>query len=257
MQLLPGLYANVAQESARHLAEERLDEIQPGSVFGRQNIMEPIGTGRQVGLGLLGEVRRMVIQDQTQDPIRRVESIQVLEQSDEFAAAMPPLDPGGYVTGVQIQGRQDGAGPETFLFVVAAPAGMPTRYWFQIGRGVSDGLDAGFFIHRDGDDRNDPALLILQRNFLIHQQNLAHLGFQIGVAPFQVIRDLFRMQRSFGQDSVNRGFGRARQRTISRLAGMLAHMPGQRASAPDFRGIPQLLRLATGQMNHPRPWHLR
>jgi len=193
----------------------------------------------------------MVIQDQTQDPIRRVESIQVLEQSDEFAAAMPPLDPGGYVTGVQIQGRQDGAGPETFLFVVAAPAGMPTRYWFQIGRGVSDGLDAGFFIHRDGDDRNDPALLILQRNFLIHQQNLAHLGFQIGVAPFQVIRDLFRMQRSFGQDSVNRGFGRARQRTISRLAGMLAHMPGQRASAPDFRGIPQLLRLATGQMNHP------
>ena len=114
MQLLPGLYANVAQESARHLAEERLDEIQPGSVFGRQNIMEPIGTGRQVGLGLLGEVRRMVIQDQTQDPIRRVESIQVLEQSDEFAAAMPPLDPGGYVTGVQIQGRQDEQVPRRF-----------------------------------------------------------------------------------------------------------------------------------------------
>jgi hypothetical protein len=61
---------------------------------------------------------------------------------------------------------------------------------------------------------------------LIDQQNLAHLRFEFGIASFQIVLHLLRMQRLFSQDSVHGCFGGASQRPVACLRGVLAHMPG-------------------------------
>ena len=55
----------MAQHRAGELREEALDEIEPGSVLGREGEFE--ATGGLIGepsLGLLGDVRRMIVEDQ-------------------------------------------------------------------------------------------------------------------------------------------------------------------------------------------------
>ena len=42
-QFFPGLHSNVTQKSACHLAEERLHQVQPGSVRGREDVFESVG----------------------------------------------------------------------------------------------------------------------------------------------------------------------------------------------------------------------
>ena len=44
-EFLPGLNPDVPQERARHLPKERLDDIEPRSVGGRQDVFESVGAG--------------------------------------------------------------------------------------------------------------------------------------------------------------------------------------------------------------------
>src|SRR5271165_2391173 len=65
LELLFGCDSDVAQDGAGELGEETLDEIEPGAVLGREDEFE--STGRLLGepsLGLLGDVRRMIVEDQ-------------------------------------------------------------------------------------------------------------------------------------------------------------------------------------------------
>ena len=62
LELLFGCDADVAQDRARELGEEALDEVEPGAVLGGEGEFE--STGRLLGepsLGLLGDVRRMIV----------------------------------------------------------------------------------------------------------------------------------------------------------------------------------------------------
>jgi hypothetical protein len=78
----------------------------------------------------------------TSDP-----AIEILEQSDEFPAAMPPFHACGDVTFVQIQRRENRTCSEAFVFMIAAYVGMFSGNRGQIGCRVSDGLQAWLFIH--------------------------------------------------------------------------------------------------------------
>src|ERR1035438_6032034 len=56
----------------------------------------------------LGERRgRMIVQNDSNGAADRVVSVEILEQSDEFPAAMPPLNTSCDMTLVKIQRRQD------------------------------------------------------------------------------------------------------------------------------------------------------
>ena len=44
-EFFPGLHPDVPQERARHLTNERLDDIEPRSVRGRQDVFESVGAG--------------------------------------------------------------------------------------------------------------------------------------------------------------------------------------------------------------------
>ena len=135
--------------------------------------------------------------------------------------------------------------------MVATDAGMLAGYRRQIRRRIGDGLQTRLFIHRDRHHRYHSTFLILQGDLLINQQNLAHFGFEFGIASFQIVLHLLRMQRLIGQNSVHGRFGSVSQRSVAGPLGVLAHMPGQRTPRPHFRRVTEILWLGTGQMNYP------
>src|SRR6202049_2190484 len=117
-----------------------------------QYILETVGAGSKEGSGLLGDMRRMIVQNDSDGAVGRVVLVEILEQSNEFPAAMSPLDTSGDMPLVQIQRREDRTRPKTFVFVIAAHIGMFSGNRGQIGRSVGDGLKSRLFIDGDGND---------------------------------------------------------------------------------------------------------
>src|ERR1035438_1529653 len=133
----------------------------------------------------------MVVQDDSNGAVGRVVLVDVLEQRDEFPAAMTPLNAGCYMTLVQIQRRQNRARSKAFVFVIPAYVGMLSGNRGQIGRRVGDSLKARLFIDGNRDDRRPPFTAALrfvpQCNPLINQQYAPHPAFEGGIAFFQVV----------------------------------------------------------------------
>src|SRR5258708_5754396 len=123
-QLFPGTDSDVTQKGASHLAKEGLHNIKPRSMFGCQHVLEPVGAGCQKGLGFLGDVRRMVVQNDPYGAVGRIVLVQILKQSDKFAAAMSPLNARSNVALVQVQRRQNRTCSEALVFMIAADVGM-------------------------------------------------------------------------------------------------------------------------------------
>ena len=93
LELLFGCDLDMSQNRAGELGEETLDEIKPGAVLGREDEFE--AAGRLLGepsLGLLGDVRRMIVEDQLDRRMGRIGGVEELEEFNEFAAAVAVLD---------------------------------------------------------------------------------------------------------------------------------------------------------------------
>src|ERR1035441_2823374 len=121
------------------------------------------------------------------DPNRagcRIVSIEILEQRDELATPVTPLDPSDDVAIVEVQCGQNRACPQALVFMVACRGGMLAGYRRQVWRGIGDGLQSRFLIHRDGHDyRRKPATaLILQGYLPVHYQDLAHFSLKTRIA---------------------------------------------------------------------------
>jgi hypothetical protein len=160
----------MSQKGAGHLAKERLHDIEPRSVFGCQHVLETVGAGSEKGSGLFGNVRRVIIQDDPDGASSRVVLVEILEQGDEFAAAVSALNAGCDMTLMQIQCRENRACSKALLLVIPGQAGMFSRYRWQIRSGIGDGLKARLFI--DGNSNDGRSLVtgslrfVLQRNLL-------------------------------------------------------------------------------------------
>ena len=81
----------MSEERTRHLAEQRLDNVKPRAVSGSIDVLETIGPGGQKGPRLLGDVGRMIVQNQPDGEVGRIVTIQVLQQGDKLPAAMAPF----------------------------------------------------------------------------------------------------------------------------------------------------------------------
>ena len=102
LEFLFGCDADLAQHRAGELGEEAFDKIEPRAVLWGEDEFE--STGRLLGepsLGLLGDVRRMIVEDQLDRCMGRIGGVDKLEKFDEFAAAMAILDEGMNLTGQQ------------------------------------------------------------------------------------------------------------------------------------------------------------
>src|SRR5271166_1697361 len=125
LEFLFGCDSDVAQDRAGELGEETLDEIEPGAVLGREGEFE--STGRLLGepsLGLLGDVRRMIVEDQLDRRMGRIGGVEKLEELNEFAAAVAVLDEGVDLAGEQIDAGQQADRSVALVLVVAREGRM-------------------------------------------------------------------------------------------------------------------------------------
>src|SRR5215469_12261496 len=81
-----------SQHCPRHLAELIFDQVQPGAVCWGEHKNEPLRHGLQVTARLLGDMRRMVVQDQPDLLLFRIRAVQLFEKGDEVAAVVRLAD---------------------------------------------------------------------------------------------------------------------------------------------------------------------
>ena len=85
--------SDVAQDGAGKLGKEALDEIEPGAVLGREGEFEAAGgLLGEPSFGFLGDVRRMIVEDQLDRRVGWIGGVEKLEEFDEFAATVAVLD---------------------------------------------------------------------------------------------------------------------------------------------------------------------
>ena len=107
LEFLFGCDTDVAQHRAGELREEAFDEVEPGAVLGREDEFE--APGRLLGepsLGLLGDVRGMIVEDQLDRRMGRIGGVEEFEEFNEFAASVAVLDEGVDLAGEQINAGQ-------------------------------------------------------------------------------------------------------------------------------------------------------
>ena len=118
LQLLNGGNADVLKKSSGHLAKECFGDIEPRSVGGSEDVPEPVGVVPQITASLFGKVSGVVVQNDTDDAFGRIVGVQVLEQGDEFDAAMTRLNSGDDMSVEQVQGSQDGQCAKSLILMV-------------------------------------------------------------------------------------------------------------------------------------------
>jgi hypothetical protein len=80
-------------------------QVQPGAVRWCEHIVEPVRARSQVVLSLFGKVRGVVIENEPDVAFRRIVTVQVLQQRNEFNAAAASLDTRDDMAVVQVQSR--------------------------------------------------------------------------------------------------------------------------------------------------------
>src|SRR5215204_2064112 len=108
-----GSDTDMAQDGARHLGKEALDQIEPGAMGRREGELEAaLGLAGEPRLRLLGDVSGMIIEGQLDRGVSRISGIKKLEELDELSAAVAISDEGMDLPGEQINpGQQTGTRP--------------------------------------------------------------------------------------------------------------------------------------------------
>ena len=144
LEFLFGGDTDVAEHGAGELGKKALNEIEPGAVFRCEGEFEaPGGLPGKPGSGLLGDVGRMIVEDQFNRRMGRISGIEKLQEFDELAAAMAIPDQGVNITGEQIDAGQQADRAVTFVFMIAREGCMGSRLGRQIRRCRRNRLDAG------------------------------------------------------------------------------------------------------------------
>ena len=212
---------------------------------------------------LLGDVSRMIIEDQVDHRMGRIGGVEKLEELDELAAAMAIPDQGMDLAGKQVDAGQQADCAVALIFMIARERRVQAGLGRQVRSRRGDRLDTGLFVI--GNDRHCIAWLLLRcrRGLLndlhlaVDAQNLRHLGFEFGIAAFQVIADLVRLHLLLVEYLAHRALHHLGEAQVSFRRSVLTRMASQQSRRPQFVGIAQFLRLAAGQRHQPLPWPRR
>lgn len=114
-------HPHVAQDTPGHLRKKHLHPVEPGRMLGRKLKFEPTRMASKPPARLQGSVRGMVVTENTNGPIRRVDGMEFFQKLDELPAPMVvPDDPVDF-TRHQVQSGQKRQGPQAHVFMVAPP----------------------------------------------------------------------------------------------------------------------------------------
>jgi hypothetical protein len=69
------LHSDMPQEGSRHLAKQCLDNVQPGAMLRRQDVLKTVGVLGEKGLRLFGKVCGMIVQDDPDGAFRGISGV--------------------------------------------------------------------------------------------------------------------------------------------------------------------------------------
>src|ERR1700730_8364025 len=182
--------------------------------------------------GLARDMGRMVVENDLDGGVGGGGGVEELVEVDEFATAVAFLDQGMDVTGEQIDTGHQGQGAVALVLVIAHHGRAGARQWRASPRGRTDRLDAGFLVIRDEGEAAavlTSALLPFRpqyRHLPVDTKDLGHLGLELGIALFQVVANLVRLDFLLSQDLAHCPLGQLAQ----------ARMPGGRSVLPGMYG---------------------
>jgi len=241
LEFLFGCDADMAQHGAGELGEKALDEVEPGTMLGRESEFEAAGgLNGEPSLGLFGDVRRMIVEDQLDRRMGRIGGIEELEKFDEFATAMAVPDEGVNLTGEQIDAGQQTDCAVALVLVIAREGRMPARLGRKVWGRVGDRLDTGLLVI--GENRHRIARFLFggrrslfdELHLAIDAQNFRHLLLEFGIAAFQVIADLVRLYLLLIEYLAHRPLNQLGKAGVPLRRPMLARMASQQSRRPQL-----------------------
>src|ERR1700678_3944712 len=133
----------MTQHGPRHFREETFNEIEPGAVLRSENEREAaFWLSRKPRLGLLGDVRTVVVEDQLDRRVGGISGVEPLEEADELTRPMAILDAGVHLAGEQVDPGEQAERAVALVFMIARDVWTRSRPQRQVRRGVADRLDA-------------------------------------------------------------------------------------------------------------------
>src|SRR6478672_3733882 len=248
----------MTQDGAGKLGEEALDEVEPGAVLGRERKVEAACRSCvEPGSGFPRDVCGMIVEDQLDRGAGRIGGIEKLEEFDELAAAVAISDERVDLAGEQINPGQQAERAMTFVLMIAREGRMNVRHGWQIRRRRSDDLDARLLVV--GDDRCRLRRLLFRfggglfqdLDLAVDTQNLRHLLLELGVASFQVVAHLVRLDVLLAEDLAQRALDQMGETFVPCRRSALARMTGQKPRRPQLVRIAVLLGLIARQRYQP------
>src|SRR5215831_4778998 len=200
----------------------------------------------------------MIVEDQLDGRVGRVSRVEKLEEFDELAAAMAFLYQGMDLAGEEINPGEQAERAVALVLVVTRKARKHARLGRQIRPGGCDRLDARLLVI--GDNHRRLSLLLLSGGGFLEDSDLAvdaqylrHPLLEVGVATFQVVAYLVRLDDLPVEDFAHRSLGKLSQAVMPLRRPMLARMARQEPGRPQLMRIAKLLRLATSKIHQPCP----
>ena len=133
--------ADVAEHGARQLREEAFDQIEPRAVLGGEHEGEAaLGLRGQPRVGLPGDVRGMIVENECDRSGRRIGGVEPLQESDELARSMSFFDAGVHDPRHKIDAGEQAQRSAADIFVIARDARMAARDGRQVRGRRSDRL---------------------------------------------------------------------------------------------------------------------
>src|SRR3979490_121600 len=202
------------------------------------------------------EVRRMIIEDQLDRGTGRISGVETLEEFDELPAAVAVPDERMDLPGKQVDSSQQAQRAMTFVLVIPCKGGSDRRLTRQIGVSRCDGLDSRLFVV--GNDRHSLdgfARLgggsLQNLNLAINAQNPPHLLLELGIATFQIVAHLVRLDFLLAEDLAHRALNQLGETFVTRCRSVLACVTCQKPRRPQLMRIAVLLGLVARQRHQP------
>ena len=169
----------------------------------------------------------MIIEDQLDRGAGRISGVETLEEFDELPAAVAVSDERMDLPGKQVDSGQQAQRAMTFVLVIPREGGVDAGLGRQIGCRRCDGLDSRLFVV--GNDRHSlDGFARLGGGFFqnldlaINAQNLRHLLLELGIATFQIVAHLVRLDFLLAEDLAHRALNQLGESLVPRRRSVLA-----------------------------------
>src|SRR5580700_10902878 len=215
-------------------------------------VKRPRGRESSPSCGFSRDVCRMIVEDQLDSGVGRISGVEKLEEFDELAAAVAVADECMDLAIEQVDPSQQTERAMTFTREGRVNAG----HRWQIWRRRCDDLNSRLLVV--GDDRHRlirfvrlGGSLLQHLNLAVDAQNLRHLLLERGVAAFQIVAHLVRLEFFLAKDLAHRALNQVGKTFVPGRRSALARMVRQQPCRPQLVRIAMLLGFIASQRHQP------